>query len=764
MSGCQDPRIAHLLSAYELGMLGDEERREVELHLLDCDACYAELRQFQHAARLLRQDRDVRESVRYLAQEHEELVLSSAERTPRRSPWSRPITALLVAAAAMLLLILQPWEVEFHPTQEAVAVGPRLAIMYFENLADREDEQQLGEIAANLLITDLSESGYLQVISGQRLYDILKLLGREGQKRIDRDIAREVADTAAADVMLLGSILQTEPYFVLTARLVDVRTGDVVASQHITGVAGEDIFAQVDKLTAEIKKDLTLPAGAGTEPDRQVAEVTTHSPEAYRLYLDGIEKLNKFYHEEAASSFCAALQLDSTFAMAYYYLAELSDRNLIDKAMLYITHASYKEQFFIRSRKTGYSGDLETAIAELQNLISRYPDEKIAYYRLGQFYSARRDYELAAVSLNKALAIDPLYRQAINYLAYVYNWLGQYELAIGAINSYISLAPDEPNPYDTRGDIYAKNGKAGLAIESYRKALEIKPDFTASSYKLGHLYVLTHDYVRADSVYRLLAGSDDANSRSLARIYLPYSALCRGKLAEAVAIIDSALTADSTDGLDLAQSMNVGCKHFVKAIVLVEQQETDRALDELEEYMAVFRRSYPDAIAYDRNYYAEMMAELGELSRAMAIADSLKTDLEHANADLGLYWHAIGAIRLIQGDPVAAIEALDKISVAAMDYPKRFLLARAYFEAGQLAEAAAGFEALLVDYSSMRAYWCLRDAKVRYYLGRVYEASRWFGKAVIEYEGFLNIWRDADPGIPEIDDARERLARLREQS
>ena len=762
--GCGDPRFTDLLCAYELGMLRGEELRAVELHLLECDACFAEVKQFRETARLLRQDADVRQAVRQLAPADDFAAGGPVEQVPLRSSWPRYVPGLLVAAAAILLLVLQPWEIEFHPIKEATAVGPRLAIMYFEDLTDPVNEQRRGEIITNLLITDLSESGYMQVVSGQRLYDILKLLGREGQRQISRETAREVADTAGAGIILQGSILQAQPYYVVTSNLVDAGTGIVLASQHITGDADDDIFALVDRLTMQVKRDLALPAAAQTEPDRLVAEVTTHSPEAYRYYLLGSESFQKYYLEEAAEYFRKAVQLDSAFAMAFYHLAELEDRALIDKAMQYITHAGQKDQYLIRSRHAAYIGDAERAIAELQSLIARYPDEKTAYYRLGILHDSQGEYEPAVHDLEAALAVDPLYQQAINYLAYVFNRLGRYEDAIGAINRYLALAPDEPNPYDTRGDIYAQNGKIDQAVASYRKALEIKPDFTVSLYKLGHMYVLNHECELADSVYRLLTVDDEAINRSSARIYLPYAALCQGQFAKAVSIIDGALVADSVDGLSIADCLLVGCKHNVKSRILLEQGEPARAIGEYEQYMAVFLQTNPGAANRERGYYAQLLAEAGELSHASAVAESLQAVLEQENAALDPYWHARGAIELFAGNPAAAVAALQKMSPAAMDYPKQFLLARAHFEAGDLAEAAAAFEALLSDYSSTRAFWCIWDTKVRYYLGRVYEESRWYGKAIIQYTTFLDLWHEADAGIAEVDDARVRLARLNSQS
>jgi len=93
------------------------------------------------------------------------------------------IISALVVIVALTVIVLRPWQFEVSPSQDAVASVNRMSIMYFDNLADPTDSLKLGEITANLLITDLSESQYVDVVSPQRLYDILKLLGRKGEKK-----------------------------------------------------------------------------------------------------------------------------------------------------------------------------------------------------------------------------------------------------------------------------------------------------------------------------------------------------------------------------------------------------------------------------------------------------------------------------------------------------------------------------------------------------------------------------------------------------
>ncbi|MGB2981907.1 MAG: serine/threonine-protein kinase, partial [Candidatus Zixiibacteriota bacterium] len=152
-------------------------------------------------------------------------VVVTAKPKRRLLPFILPASVVFIIA--VLFLILKPFKVEVVPEKSAIAKENSLAIMYFDNMVDREDSERLGEIVTNLLITDLSESEYVNVVSSQRLYDILKLLGREGEKKIDREVATQIATKAGARWMLLGNILRVDPQTVITTQLVDVETGQV---------------------------------------------------------------------------------------------------------------------------------------------------------------------------------------------------------------------------------------------------------------------------------------------------------------------------------------------------------------------------------------------------------------------------------------------------------------------------------------------------------------------------------------------------------
>jgi serine/threonine protein kinase/tetratricopeptide (TPR) repeat protein len=690
---------------------------------------------------------------------------------PLLTPHKRPAIRLLVPASVaiiivLLLVFLRPWKLDTRPGAEAIAAENRLAIMYFDNLADPGDKQRYGEIVTDLLITDLSESHYVQVVSSQRLYDILKLLGREGEKKIDGSVATQVAAKAGAKWMLLGNILRLEPQIILTSQLVDVATGDAIASQRITGDKGEEIFSLVDKLTVEIKKDLSLPTAAKSEPDRSVRDVTTQSPEAYRYYLEGLESLNKAYSAEAEKSFSKALEYDSTFAMAYYFLAMNASgsemKELTAKAVKYSDRVSWKEKQYIRGLDAQVSGDYTRAIKEVEKIVERYRDEKEAFLWPATIYLFQLGEPAEAVRLlMKAIEIDPLYKMAYNMLAYAYDDLGDFDKSIWAINKYISIAPDEANPYDSRGDLYAYNGKIDEAIESYKKALEIKPDFTASQDKLGHMYLFKRDYAKAEECYRQISASSEKSRRAAGRVYLAFVPLYRGKFNEALEVLDNGLAADRMEQYD--GIWNAG-KHLRKVGIYEEKETWEKALREMEDGMEVWRRARPLDPAYQRDYYVQILTESGRIDKAKEVARALKTDIEQKDPTyMYAYWLASSFIARAQGDTETAVLDMQKAAADA-NSPRLLvglLLGEMHLESGRLGEAVTELEKAVSRYDDTRPRFAVEAVKAHYLLGLAYEKSGWKNKAIQQYEEFLDIWKDADPGIDEIDDAKVRLAHLK---
>jgi tetratricopeptide (TPR) repeat protein len=130
----------------------------------------------------------------------------------------------------------------------------------------------------------------------------------------------------------------------------------------------------------------------------------------------------------------------------------------------------------------------------------------------------------------------------------------------------------------------------------------------------------------------------------------------------------------------------------------------------------------------------------------------------------GDYQDAIlGSIELEKGDPEAAVVFLEKSveQTNSTDFDSRYLLAKAYLETGELAGAVSQLEGALSRYGHFHFRSVIWTVKAHYLLGMAFERSGWTNKAIEQYEEFLEIWKDADPGIPEVEDAKQRLAKLK---
>jgi tetratricopeptide (TPR) repeat protein/TolB-like protein len=674
-----------------------------------------------------------------------------------------PTTA--VFAAVVLFLVFKPFEFQVSRDQPAVAAGNSLAVMYFDNVADPQDPRRLGQIATDLLITDLSEFGGMDVISSQRLYDILKNQGKEGVRVIDRDTATEVARTARARWMLMGSILQEDPVLIMTSSLVDVETGRVAASQRITGEPGDQIFALVDRLTLEVRSDLALPASGRVGRDMPIAEVTTRSTDAYRYYLEGMEHLNKYYGPEAREAFERALEFDSTFAMVHLRLASgiipgsrAEKKKAIGRAVRYSENVSQNEKRYILSTSALFSGDTDKAIAELQNLVEEYPKEKEAYRNLGDIYRSQSvDLAKAVENYRKVIEIDPLDKFAYNQLAYAYQEMGDIENYVWAIYQYMSLAPDEANPYDSRADLYAYSGKVDKAIESYKDALERKPDFYPSVIKLGHMHLFRREYGEALAYYRRLASSPDPSTRAAGRTMEILVPFYQGRLGEAAAVADRMMAADIAEG-------HAGEALFAKGMWLVQALcatgDYGRALAVAEQGAAEYKKLNPEAPWHGT--YAVVLAQAvsGDTGKAESTLEALKKELERADKSaMKSYWFLKGLVEGQKGDHAAAVEAFLKTKPGG-GFQAACELGIAYYKAGRPVEAVNELERALRRYSEDRAHYAY-GIRAHYYLARAQEELGHTDDAAAQYEEFLAFWGEGDPAIGEIADAKARLEALR---
>jgi len=191
-------------------------------------------------------------------------------------------------------------------------------------------------------------------------------------------------------------------------------------------------------------------------------------------------------------------------------------------------------------------------------------------------------------------------------------------------------------------------------------------------------------------------------------------------------------------------------------------KECDMAWDIAEEadYLLGQRRAL-----YNKGLVFLEMKSMDETQRA---ADDLKEMIEKGmnKKHMRLYYHLTGRRELERGNFSEAIkyfkEALSLLSYGPLTKRADFIdsLALAYYKSGDLEKARAEYERI-TSLTTGREGWGDIYAKSFYMLGKIYEQQGQKSKAIEHYKKFLSLWKDADPGIAEVDDAKKRLAGLK---
>ncbi|MCH9024815.1 MAG: tetratricopeptide repeat protein [candidate division Zixibacteria bacterium] len=204
----------------------------------------------------------------------------------------------------------------------------------------------------------------------------------------------------------------------------------------------------------------------------------------------------------------------------------------------------------------------------------------------------------------------------------------------------------------------------------------------------------------------------------------------------------------------------------MKGLTMYFMGMKDEALKAVEDANLVMREIIPDDPADFEHFQAIIYMETGDPERAESILRSLDASIENSDASFvkasqKLMWGKLALVRKNYDAAIALmIEAAD-ISRSSLGPWCEYELAKTYIQAGQPGKAIPLLEHRNTTIESLLNRPPVRSALGHYYLGQAYEADGQKKKAVESYETFLTIWKNADPGIKDMADARERLAKLK---
>jgi adenylate cyclase len=699
-------------------------------------------------------------------------------------PGKKSKRIFIISSVLILLLagflILRPLVLKALVPSEPIPI----AVISFENQTGDSKYDYLQKAIPNLLITSLEQSNLFHVITWERMQDLLSQMGKKDIKIIDPSLGFEICQREGCNLIVIGSYVKAGDTFVTDVKVLDVGSKQLLTSVSAKGTGEASILqSQIDYLSKEISGSAGFPYRRIETADLHVIDVTTNSMEAYNYFLKGRDAFDKMYFDDARKYCEDAVQLDSTFAVAWLYLSNAygSLENIqmrdaaIKKAYEYSSRATEKEQLTI---KAVYARIIKNDPAEelrlLTELVTKAPKEKRVLFALGLWYRQNNNTDEAINQLKKAIDLDPQYGEAINQIAYQYLKKGEFAKALSYFRRYVALNPDDANPHDSMGDLLWQMGKLDEAIAEYKKALSIKPDFHISAAKIAYIFGMKEEYDEADKwLKRAISIAPSPGTKAVWYWANAWTSFWCGKLSQAKIYLDQSYKlALSQDNL-----YTVAGVEWLSALMDLELGKYYSAEDHYRKALQIFlmNSTLPqnDSAAYFAFIGSIKNAKKGEFDSVRWCLDKVKVlmqGIEEPAVFQVRYWYDClnielllsekdynGAIQYIKNSKTPEVPAFGYPQVLIYNVPfKHDYLGRAYAELGMIDEAIAEYERLIMfdpEVSDRR----LINPRYHYSLGLLYEKKGLKDKAIEQYRIFLEIWKDADKVFPEPGDARRRL-------
>ncbi len=713
---------------------------------------------------------------------------------PKRPMTSKEITVtfskkkILIPALAILVLAVLAAVVFLFLPKDA-PVEHSVAVITFENQTGERSYDYLQKAIPNLLITSLEQSKNIRVVTWERMHDLLVQMGKGDVEVIDGDLGFELCRKNGIEAIVLGSYIKAGEMFATDVKVLDVMTKNLLKSTSSRGKGiGSILERQIDELSREISKGIGLPSRTVDAVKTRIADVTTTSMEAYDYYLKGREASDKFYHEEAKHYLEKAVELDPQFAVAYLYLGDVylqlqsrgdERKEVLRKAKEYSEKATEKERLYILAEyASSIERDSEKRIRILKELIEKYPNEKDARYELGFYYQGRNLFEEALNEYQKALELAPADGFILNALAYACSDMGNFEKAIEHFQRYAALYPEDANPIDSMAEQYFRMGRLDEAIANYKKALDIKPDFGVG-YRIAYIYALKEDY--AESMLWLDHNINSVSAPGIKAEAFFWKGIYNFLLGKREEAFNSLRIADNwaEEADDWPRKVTL---NYMRGWWYYELDELELSSEYLQKAWDVLLSFFPNSKSWHARYNFNiglLEVKQGKMESAHERLNEIKSFLPEFSpaAKKGSAYESVileAEILMAQGSPGEAIEVMQKAvlpdipnihtdTIGPYNIPfRRDFLARAYYQSGDLDRAIAEYEKLITFDPDSRERRLIHP-KYHLELAKLYEEKGLSSKAIEQHERFLELWKDADQGLAEVEDAKKKLASLKSE-
>ena len=708
----------------------------------------------------------------------------------RKTITSREITVkfrlrnlVLPAAGLLALVVLTILGIRLLGRKSLVpslSGKPSLAVMDFENVTGDAGLDHWRKALPTLLITDLSQSKYVNVLTSDELFDILDKLDQLDAKSYSSKAFKAIAARGGVNHILLGQLTKAGDSFRLSYTLKKFGSGETVGSGWVAGEGIASFYPMIDALTRRVKEDLKLTkAEIASDVDVELGKITTASPEAFLLYVEGREYHHKRDHAKSIELMKKAVAIDPGFAMAYRsmavsynntYMFDESDKWL-RKALELSDRVSEKERllieadYFSRSERTAAK-----AIEALGKLLAIYPDDTFANTKLAYQYLSYGIWDKAAEFSQAAIRNNARTYYPYSYLATIHEALGEPGKAREAAELGIRTLGDNDSFRLDLADAHLYQGRFREALEETDKAIALSPESATARMSRGNIFLYQDDFARAAEEFQSLLKLKDPSARLYYLWEMAMSAVHQGKFNEARALIGQGIQALENIGeRQMAGEFRLWLAYCLyrtgrQQEAIGECDQVRKEAVEADRWSLQRRALLGEGMCYcAMNLTGKALQAAGELSQlvheAMDPTEAKRPEL------------LLGSVELGQGHWSQAIELLKRAAgrlphecAYPEDEQALFIegLALAYFGSGELDKAGAEYRKIKALTTGRLSYGDIY-ARSFYMLGRIAEQKGDKASASESYAKFLTLWKDADPGLPEPEDAKKRLAGLKVQ-
>jgi serine/threonine protein kinase/tetratricopeptide (TPR) repeat protein len=595
------------------------------------------------------------------------------------------------------------------------------------------------------LTVSLRQSPFLNVLSDTEVTKTLKLMTRRTDAKLTPDVSRELCQRAGNKAYIAGSISNLGSEFVLGLKAVNCQDGDTLAEKQVTAASKEKVLDALDQAASKLRTELGESLATVQRFDVPLAHSTTSSLEALKAFSLG----TKAYDEKSITASVPyvqrAIELDPNFAMGYdaqgenyYSLGQVGRASeYFAKAFQLRENTSEREKLEIAaSYYRVVTGELDKAVQTYQQEIESYPRGDAAYFRLGIAYSLQGQYEKARQVTRQGLRLAP------NDVAWYEN-LTNFGLALQRFDEARQIAQEaQALGVD---DLVLHNALCGLAFlgsDSAGMAVQQqwyagKPEYESFGFAIASD---TEGY-----------GGHLGKARELTK-----------------RAVDAAIRVDSKENSAVWQA-NAALEQAAYGNSTEARQSAAAALKLAPESPGVESET---ALAF---------AMAGDTARAESLAQDLGKHFPLDTQMQSLWLPAIQMqLALDKKDPASALKALrapSLIELGQIQFVTNisclyhvYIRGEAHLAAGQGKEAAAEFQKV-IDHSGI-VWNCWTGALARLGVARASalqsrtshaqsaDADAARVRALAAYKHFFALWKDADPDIPILKEAKAEYAKL----